>query len=463
MDRISMERNQKYPRKRTPLSPSAVLAIGFFLIITAGTLLLMLPAASKSGEGVGWLTALFTATSATCVTGLTLVDTYTAFTLFGQIVIISLIQVGGLGFMLFATMLLVALRRRVSLHSRMLLRDSMSMPGLSGGVRTSKRFVALAFGIELAGALVLSTRFIPEYGVGRGLYYGLFHSISAFCNAGFDLFGPVGSLVGHRDSAVVLMTISFLIILGGIGFAVIWDVIDHFRTRKPLMLHTKVVLIVTGALLVAGTVFIAAVEWNNPLTLAREGAGTGERLMNAWFQSVTPRTAGYFSFPQAPMEDASKMISAVLMFIGASPASTGGGIKTSTFLTAILVLAAIVLNREDTTIFGRRIPSNIGRTAQSILFIYLALLVLGMVLMPLFEEGKGFSMMDLLFEETSALATVGLTAVGTANLSTPSKLWLVLLMYFGRVGPLTMMLSFSRPSPVRPGAIRYPEEQLLVG
>lgn len=445
------------------LSGPLVLSLGFMAIILIGTLLLMLPAAAKAGSSVGLLTAVFTATSATCVTGLTLADTYSTFTVFGQVVIISLIQVGGLGFMMFATMTIVAMGGRVSLHSRMLLRDSLAMPGLSGGVRTTLRFVALAFGIELAGALILATRFIPEYGVGQGLYYGVFHAISAFCNAGFDLFGPIGSLNGYRDVPVVMLTLSFLIILGGIGFAVLWDVIDHRRSKRPLMLHSKVVLVVTGVLLVAGTVYFALVEWHNPLTLAREGAGVGEKLMNAWFQSVTPRTAGFFSFPQAEMHASSKMVTTILMFIGASPASTGGGMKTSTFLLAVLVLVAIVRNKEDTNIFGRRIPASVGRTAQSILFIYMALLVVGTVLMLLLEDGKGFGMLDLLYEETSALATVGLTTTGTTPLTTVSKLWLIVLMYFGRVGPLTIMLSFHRQSGRKSDAIRYPEEQVIVG
>lgn len=444
------------------LPPAAVLALGFFCIILVGSLLLVLPITHKPGTQVGYLEALFTATSATCVTGLTVVDTFGAYSTFGHVVIISLIQVGGLGFMLFATMTLVALGRRVSLQGRLLLRDTMSLPGLSGGVRSTIRFMGLVFFIELLGAIILSIRFVPLYGADRGIWYGVFHSVSAFCNAGFDLFGAIGSLVGFRGDALVLMTISCLIVLGGLGFAVIWNVLDHWRRRIPLSLHTKIVLLMTGILLLVGMAFFVAMEWNNPRVLAREGAGAGEKLLNAWFQSVTPRTAGYFSFPQSEMTDASKLVSIVLMFIGASPASTGGGIKTSTLFVVIMILRSIIAGREDINSMDRRIPSSIGRTAQSILFIYLSLLVLGAVLLTVFENGKGFSFLDMLFEEASALGTVGLTAVGTANFTVASKLLLITLMYFGRVGPLTLMLTLNH-NHTNPGAIRFPEEQIIVG
>ncbi len=459
---MTADSKRALPKLHRSLPPAAVLALGFFLIILAGSLLLVLPVAHKPGAQVGYLEALFTATSATCVTGLTVVDTYGAYSTFGHIVIITLIQVGGLGFMLFATMTLVALGRRVSLHGRMLLRDAMSLPGLSGGVRSTIRFMGLVFFIEILGAVLLSIRFVPLYGTGRGIWYGVFHSISAFCNAGFDLFGTVGSLVGFRGDALVLMTISSLIVLGGLGFAVIWNVLDRVRHRGPLSLHTKIVLLMTGLLLVLGMAFFAGMEWNNPQVLAREGAGTGEKLLNAWFQSVTPRTAGYFSFPQSALSDASKLVSSVLMFIGASPASTGGGIKTSTLFVVIMILRSIIAGREDINGLGRRIPSSIGRTAQSILFIYLSLLVFGAMLLTIFENGKGFSFLDMLFEEASALGTVGLTAVGTANFTVPSKLLLITLMYFGRVGPLTLMLTLNH-NHTNPGAIRFPEEQIIVG
>lgn len=445
------------------MAPAKVLALGFMLIILLGAGLLMLPVSSRTGQRLGWLEALFTATSATCVTGLTVVDTYTTYTVFGQMVVLSLIQVGGLGFMLFATTTLVALGRRISLRNRMLLHETMSMPGLSGGVRTTLLFMLIVFAIELAGSLLLAIHFIPMYGVAKGLYFGVFHAVSAFCNAGFDLFAQAGSLTQFRADPLVLMTISLLIVLGGIGFAVIADVVAHRGRLRRVSLHTKLVLTMTGVLLIGGLALFAAVEWHNPATLAREGAGTGEKLLNAWFQSVTTRTAGYFSFQQAPMTDASKFFSTVLMLIGASPASTGGGVKTSTFFVVLMVIASIVAGRQEINIYRKRVPASLGRTAQSILFMYLALLTLGALLLTVFEGGKGFSFLDMLFEEASALGTVGLSAVGTANFTGPSKVLLILLMYFGRVGPLTMMLTLNHGTPSVGNAIRYPEEDIIVG
>lgn len=448
--------------KKRPMSPAKVLALGFFLIILAGGLLLMLPIATRSGHRISFFEALFTATSATCVTGLTVVDTVSTYTPFGQAVTLCLIQVGGLGFMVFATLTLVALGRRISLRNRLLIRETMSMPGLSGGVRTTLRFVFIAFSIELLGALLLSIRFIPIYGFGKGLYFGVYHAISAFCNAGFDLFGAAGSLQGYRGDSLVLLTVSGLIMLGGLGFTVIADISDHWHRPRQMALHSKIVLTMTALLLLMGFAFIAAMEWNNAGTLAREGAGAGEKLLNAWFESVTSRTAGYYSFNQGAMTDASKLATTVLMFIGASPASTGGGVKTSTFFVVWMVLLSVVNGREDTNAFGKRLSPAIGRTAQTIMLIYLSLIVLGGIALAVIEQGSGISLIDILFEEASALATVGLSAAGTARFRAGSKMIFILLMYFGRVGPLTMMLSFSR-SQQGGGAIRYPQEDIIVG
>ncbi len=453
----------RHPFTKAGMSPAKVLAIGFFAIIMTGTLLLMLPISNKSGRWLGFLEALFTATSATCVTGLTVVDTFSTYTIFGQAVTLCLIQVGGLGFMLFATMVLVAVGRRISLRNRMLLRETMSMPGLSGGVRTTIRFMWIAFSIEILGTILLSLRFIPLYGASKGLYFGMYHAISAFCNAGFDLFGTAGSLQAFYRDPLVLLTVSFLIILGGLGFTVIADYADHARHPHNLSLHSKIVLSTTGVLLVGGFIFFALIEWDNVLTLARPGAQAGDKLINAWFQSVTTRTAGFFSFDQGKLSDGSKFISSVLMFIGASPASTGGGIKTSTLFVVVMVLRSIVAGREETNAFGKRMSTNIGRTAQSILFMYLTLIVSGALFLSIVERNAGFSFLDLLFEEASALGTVGLSALGTPNLHIPSKLLLIALMYLGRVGPLTIMLTLNHPGTNGACAIRFPEERIIVG
>lgn len=454
------------PRKdalRQPLSPAKVLAIGFLLIILAGALLLMLPISLKEGKHLSFVEALYTATSATCVTGLAVVDTYSTFSIFGQLVTLSLIQVGGLGFMLFATMALVAMGRRISLRNRMLLRETMSLPGLSGGVRSTIRFMVIAFSVELAGALLLAIRFVPQMGVGKGLYFGVYHSISAFCNAGFDLFSTAGSLQPFRADPLVLLTISGLIILGGLGFMVIADCRDHLHKPRQLSLHSKIVLSTSLILILSGTLLFALMEWNNSQTLAREGAGFFEKLLNAWFQSVTTRTAGFYSFSQGAMSDASKLLTILLMFIGASPASTGGGVKTSSVFVIVMILSSIMAGREDINAYGKRLPASIGRTAQIILFIYLTLLIVGGIFVAMIEQHSGFSMLDMLFEEASALGTVGLSGLNSAAFKLPSKLLFITLMYFGRVGPLTMMLSFNRSGPAPGAHIRFPEEQIIVG
>lgn len=443
------------------VNPALALAVGFLGIILAGALLLMTPMASRSGESIGLLPALFTATSATCVTGLTVVDTYSTYSLFGQLVTLGLIQIGGLGFMVFAISVLVVTGKRITLRNRTLLRETMSMPGLSGGVRMAIKFLWIAVLIELAGMALLSIRFVPRLGTAQGLYFGLFHAVSAFCNAGFDLFGTQGSLTAFAGDPLVLVTISFLIIVGGLGFAVISDLIFNRFRIKRLSLHTKVVVLSTLILLAAGMLYYCLAEWNNPLTLGFAQAAAPEKLLNAWFQSATTRTAGFTSFDQSKLSDASKLMTTILMLIGASPASTGGGIKTSTVAVILVIITSVVAGRQDYEVFGRRLPAAVSRTALSVLVIYTILMLFGGVFLSLAEQGR-FAMIDLLYEEASALGTVGLSAVGTPNLSAPSHALLILLMYFGRVGPLTMMLTFGNVSR-HPGTMHYPEEGILLG
>jgi trk system potassium uptake protein TrkH len=322
---------------RIPLNPSKVLALGFFAIIVTGGLLLKLPFAAEEGVRISLLQAMFTATSAVCVTGLTVVDTVNSYTLFGELVILCLIQLGGLGFMFFATSVLVLTGRRISLRNRMLLHETMSMPGLSGSVRMTMRFMLIVMAVELMGSIILSSQFVPLYGFWKGIYFGFFHAISAFCNAGFDLFGTAGSLRSFNQQPAVLLTVSGLIIVGGLGFTVLADLLDQRFRFKKLHLHSKIVLTVSCFLLVGGALIIALIEWDNPETLAHAGAGPFDKAMNAWFQSTTARTAGYYSFWQAKLHDSSKLVTIVLMFIGASPASTGGGIKTTTIFTLVML------------------------------------------------------------------------------------------------------------------------------
>ena len=450
------------PKATRSPNQAKTLAVSFLLIILFGAGLLMLPIAHEPGVIITPLQAVFSATSATCVTGLMVVDPAAAYSLFGEIVLLCLIQLGGLGFMLFATSVLVLAGRRVSLRSRVLLHDTMSLPGLSGAVRNTLRFVLIAFGVEILGAMLLSIHFIPRLRAARGVYFAVFHAISAYCNAGIDLFSTAGSLTTFVDDPLVPLTFVGLIVLGGLGFAVLADVLDKGRRPRRFALHTKIVLVTTVFLLVSGTLFFMLAEWNNPMTLGA-GRGLGDKLLNAFFQSVTTRTAGFYSVSQSGLTDASKMVTTLLMFIGASPASTGGGVKTSTLFVLLAIIRSVLAGRDEVNAFGKRLPLVLIRTALSIFLLYLALLFGGSVLMGLLEQPRGFSMIDLVFEEVSALGTVGLTAANTPTLTRPSQIWLIVLMYFGRVGPLTMMLSITRRHAGYKTGVRYPEEEIIVG
>lgn len=449
--------------RRRPMNPATILVLGFLVIILVGTGLLMLPFAAEEGVVISPFQALFTATSATCVTGLMVVDAAAAFSLFGEIVILCLIQLGGLGFMLFATSLLVLSGKRISLRNRVLLHETMSMPGLSGIVRNTLRFVLIVFGVEFVGAVLLSIHFVPRLGAAQGAYFAVFHAISAFCNAGIDLFGAAGSLSTFVDDPLVLLTIATLLIIGGLGFAVLANVLEAGRHKKRLALHSKIVLSTTGFLILFATLYFALAEWNNPATLAASGATTQSRLLNAFFQAVTPRTAGFYSLAQKGLHDASKAVTIFLMLVGASPASTGGGVKTTTLFVLFAIIRSVLSGRDDVNAFKKRLPLVLIRTALSIFMLYLLLLFAGSVLMGLLEQPRGFAMIDLVFEEASALGTVGLSAAGTQLLTLPSQMWLTLLMFVGRVGPLTMMLSITLRQMGQKSMARYPEDEIIVG
>lgn len=447
---------------RRAIKPDRFLALGFLLLILVGGLLLALPVSGAGGRSIGVRGALFTATSAVCVTGLSIVDAGLELSLVGQVVLLLLIQVGGLGFMAFATLIMVALGRRVSLHSRLILRDAMNQSSLSGMVRLSLHFFALAIGIETVGALLLMIRFIPLYGTGRGIWYSFFTAVSAFCNAGFDLFGSYQSLTRLSGEPLVLLTLAMLIILGGMGFSVLFECV-HTRMRwRPFSLHAKLVLLLTGSLLVFGTVAIFGLEYANPDTLGK--SGLGGKLVNSFFQSVTFRTAGFASIDQARLTDASKLLGCLLMFIGASSASTGGGIKTTTAMTLLLVVWSVIRGRERLTIFGRELSADTARRSMTIAFIGIAMVLGSACVLSVLERDSGLPMLDLLFETTSAFSTTGLSSANTAILS-PASQWLLMpLMYLGRVGPLTLAAALaSRAESGFINRVRYPEEKIMIG
>lgn len=457
-----MEREGKTALGERAIRPERFLAGGFLAIILLGAALLCLPGAAVEGKQLSIFDGLFTSASAVCVTGLVAVDTGTTFSTFGQAVLLALIQVGGLGFMVFATLGLGLLGKRLSLKNRVLIRESMSGSTMSGLVRLTRVYGLMALVIELGGAALLAVRFVPRFGWGRGLWYAVFHAVSAFCNAGFDLFGHFSSLTGFAGDALVLGVIAALITLGGLGFFVIFDVIACRCRWKSLALHSKVVLLSSGALLLFGFAFYALAEWNNPQTLAAEGAGVGQKLLGAAFQSVTMRTAGFNSVDLAGMRNASKLVSCMLMFIGASPASTGGGVKTTTMSVLLLIVLSVARGEDETNVMKRRLSKELTRRALAILFIALMTLLAATMLLAL-AEPESTPLIDLLFEASSAVATVGVSSVGTPGLSALSRAVLIPVMYFGRVGPLTLALAIARKQSTAQKRVRYPEEKMMIG
>ena len=438
----------------------SILTLGFLALILLGTVLLALPIAAKSGQSIGLFDSLFTSTSAVCVTGLVIVDTGTTFSLFGQIVLIVLIQVGGLGFMVFATMLMVMLGRRISIRGRMLIRESMNTSSLSDLGSLTMLYLLLSLTIELVGAVTLCFRFVPLYGWKHGTWMALFHSVSAFCNAGFDLFGNYASLTAFSGDPLVLLTVASLIILGGLGFSVILETARNRQGFRNLSLHTRIVLMTTLVLLLAGTVFYWIVERTNAETLA--GCSEGEKILNAFFQSVTMRTAGFNSFDLSGFRDGSKLFSSLLMIIGASPASTGGGIKTTTIATLTLLMLSVVRGESEVNVARRRLSDDISRRALAVAVLFLTTLLTGTLIISLVENGR-FPLEDILFEASSAMGTVGVSAIGTPNLSSASRAVLLPMMFLGRVGPLTLAVAVAKRQGRIRTASKYPEEKIMIG
>ena len=447
--------------KKRPKSLSAmkIIAIVFALIILLGAGLLTLPAASRSGISCGFRPALFTATSATCVTGLVMYDTFTQWSGFGQTVIICLIQIGGLGFMSAATLFVFVFRKRIGLKQRLVMAQALSVSDMDGIVRLQKTVLLGSFAVEGIGAAVLFFRFLPEFGPVQALKWGIFHSISAFCNAGFDIFGcitPGASLMEFQSDPVVLLTLGTLVVIGGLGFLVWQDVWQH-RSFRKCSVYTRLVLITTLSLLLLGWVVICMLEWNNPGTLG--AMSFGDKLLNGLFQSVTLRTAGFVAIDQALLTDSGKAASMVLMLIGGSSGSTAGGLKTVTFVILFLFMASRARGRSTVCVFKRSIPQSQVLDAMTIAFIMIVLAVFGGIFISA-TSPVGFT--DALYEAISALATVGLTAGVTGSLSVPAQLLIILYMYFGRVGVLTISMGFLTGDRAEE-RFRYAETNLLIG
>lgn len=440
-------------------NPTKIIALTFAAIILLGALLLTLPAASRSGISCGFRPALFTATSATCVTGLVLYDTWTQWSGFGQAVIISLIEIGGLGFMSAASVLVFLFRRKVGLRQRMVMAQALSLTDMQGVVRLQKLVLLGSLTVQSVGALILTLRFLPEYGFATALKWGVFHSISAFCNAGFDIFGcitPGASLIAFNSDPVVILTLAALVIIGGLGFLV-WQEMITERHWKKFSVYTKLVLAMTAALLLLGWLFFCLLEWQNSATLG--GMSIGGKLLNGFFQSVTVRTAGFAAIDQGAMTDASKALAMVLMLIGGSSGSTAGGIKTVTMVVLLLFLAARARGKSTVCVFKRTIPDSQVLDAMTISSIVVGLAVLGAIFI---SATSPISFVDAAFESVSALATVGITAGATISLSIPAQILIIIYMYFGRVGVLTISLGFLMGDRAEE-RFRYASTNLLIG
>jgi len=442
--------------------PTQIMVIGYALIILIGALLLSMPISTQNGESIGFLDALFTSTSAVCVTGLVAVDTATYWSFFGQLIIITLIQIGGLGFMTMTTLVALIIKKRINLRERLLIQESLNQVDLSGLVKLTRYILLTTILIEGTGALLLSTVFIPQFGFIKGIWYSIFHAISAFCNAGFDLMGavsgPFSSLTYYVNNFTITITISSLIILGGIGFPVILDVIRNKKLSK-LNLHSKIVIFSSIALISIGMIIILILEYNNPKTLGP--LEFGGKLLASLFQSVTLRTAGFNTVDLSLMKESSLFVMIILMFIGASPASTGGGVKTTTVATLILTVKAFILQKQDIEISQRRISESTVKKSLGIFLIGVIVVAIGTVIICITDPD--FNLLDVQFEVVSAIATVGLSIGGSPNLSILGKIFIMLFMFMGRVGSLTIFMALASRGTKKNAPIRYPEGKIIVG
>jgi trk system potassium uptake protein TrkH len=442
---------------------TSVIALGFVAIILLGAFLLMLPISSQSGEFTDPLDAAFTAVSATCVTGLAVVDTGTYWSLFGQIVIIVLIQIGGLGFMTMAVLLSRIIRRKVTPRERMLVAMSYNLNTYESTMPLVTRILVGTFAAEGLGAAALATQFIPIFGTREGIYKSIYHSVSAFCNAGFDLFGDYSgrysSLVAFNDNPVVAYTIMFLIVFGGIGFVVWDDLINLAFKKKRVSAYSKFVMIVYGILLFGGAILFMIFEWSNPATIGN--MSIGNKIMNSLFQSVTMRTAGFSMIDNAAMNESSQLLSVALMFVGGASGSTAGGVKVATMGILLYTVFSVSIGKTEVLIFGRKISHESFMRSVAVVVVQLFLVIVGTAAV---SYSMDMDTMTALFEIMSAGGTVGISLGVTPSLNIFSKIIVMLMMYFGRVGILTVtyavMFNLSKKNV---SGVSHPEANMLVG
>lgn len=432
-----------------------ILALGFAIVILVGTFLLLLPISSNHTD---FLDALFTATSTTCVTGLVVYDTATHWTLFGQIVILILIQIGGLGFITIGVFLATYLKKKISLRQRGLIEESVSSLKLAGGVKLVKHIIKGTFLFEGIGAVILSLVFIEDFGLLKGIYLGIFHSVSAFCNAGFDLLGiiePYGSLTPYASNIVVNITIMILIIIGGLGFVVWQDLYEKKLHFRNYLLQTKIVLITSFIFIFGGAFLFYIFEYQHALA----SLSSEEAILASFFQSITCRTAGFNTIDVSHLKPATSLLMMLMMFVGGSPGSTAGGIKTTTFAVLIIFVYSTMTNKSEANAFNRRFDSKTIKKACSVFLINFIFIIISSFI--IFNDQPHLPMQDTFFEIFSALGTVGISTGITRVLSMTSKITIILLMYCGRVGSLTLALSLSKKKKI--SNCKNPVEKISIG
>lgn len=442
--------------KRYKLNGIQIIILGIIAINIIGAIILTLPVSSKSGEGTNFLDALFTSASAVCVNGLVINDTGTYWSTFGQIVLIILSEIGGLGIMSFTIFIAILLGKKITLKDRLTLQSSMNTFSIQGLVKMIKYIMYVAFSVQFFGILLLSTQFVPEFGIKKGMFYSLFHSVSAFCNVGMDLFGDFKSLTEYYNNPIIIITISILVIIGGLGFTVLIE-LYNYKEIKNISVHTKMVLFISTILIILGALFIFILEYNNPKTLG--DMSIFNKILNSIFASITPRTAGFNTISTEGMTKAGKIVTIMLMFIGGSPGSTAGGLKTSTFGIIIFTIISVIRGRDDTEAFGRRFSKEVVYKSFSLLIIGIILVIAATMLLSITEYDETF--ISILYEATSAIGTAGLSTGVTQRLSGIGKVIIIIMMYIGRIGPFT--LAFALTNNKKKTGIRYPEGRILIG
>lgn len=434
------------------LNPPLVLSLGFAILITFGGVLLSLPFFTKSGEATDLIDSMFVAASASCVTGLTPVNTFEHWNTYGHVLLIILIQIGGLGVMSLASIIPLILGKKIGMKSRQILKEQLNVESLEGMIVLFKYVLVFTFGIEILGAILLSFRFIPLYGAGTGIWYSIFHSISAFCNAGFDILGD--SIYPFRDDILVNLTLSSLVIVGGLGFVVTSELFRR-RSFEKISTHSKLVLLISGALLVLGTVMFLFLENGDGVLQYESVKGS---ILESFFQSVVARTAGFYSVDLSKIKDSTALMLMGLMFVGGSPGSTAGGIKTTTLGVLFISTHAVVRGEREPVVFGRHIGMDVVRKALAIFLVSITIVLSVSFILTITESAR---LVDILYETVSALATVGASKGITADLSDVGKILITFCMYLGRLGPMTMAFAFGMKD--KKSLIRYPESFISIG